>query len=55
MQIRVSVSNEKGVAQLVNDARSDFMTVSKVTNLAIEKGLPIVRKLLVSPRKSRKP
>jgi len=54
-QVRISLANEEALLKLVGDAKLDFINVSKAANLAIEKGLPILRKLLVSSRKPRKP
>ena len=49
-QIRLAKENESALSELVRDSKNDLLTVSKAANLAIRRGLPILRKLFVNPK-----
>jgi hypothetical protein len=48
-QIRLSNENEKAINKLVKDSKLQLLTVQWTANMAIEKGIPEVCKLLVKP------
>lgn len=52
-QIRLSKVNDAAVFQLVRDAKNDLLTFPKAANLALEKGLPIVRKIYVKAKANK--
>lgn len=51
-QIRLSKTNDEAIIQLVKDANNVLLTVPKAVNIAVEKGLPAVRKQFVKISKS---
>lgn len=51
-QIRLSKENDAAVAKLVKDAKLDLLTFPRVANMAIKKGLPVVRKLFIPRQKA---
>lgn len=46
-QIRLSNKNEKAILELLRDCGLNLLTVPKAANLAVEVGLPKIRKLFV--------
>lgn len=50
-QIRLSKENDAAIAKLVKEAKLDLLTVPKAANLAIKKGLPLMRKIFVNRTK----
>jgi hypothetical protein len=50
-QVRLTKENVGAIEQLKREAKLDLLTFPKAANMAIEKGLPAVRKLFVKPAK----
>ena len=50
-QVRITKSNIAAIEQLKRDAKLNLLTFPIAANIAIEKGLPAVRKQFVKPAK----
>lgn len=50
-QVRITKPNLEAIKQLQRDANLNLLTLPAAANMAIEKGLPAVRKLFVKSAK----